>query len=66
MHLVRQRRHRALWMKGLLASEKASMSILLDLLLIQLVLHFHLSLLFLFSLTLCFPFCRFHRDQLSK
>ena len=51
-HLVRQRRQRALWKKGIPPSEKAIMGIILGLLLLRLVLHLHLSSVFFFSLAL--------------
>ena len=45
--------------------EKASMSILLGLLLLRFILYLHFPPIFFFSFALYFPFCRFHRDQLS-
>ena len=48
IRLMRQRRQMALWMKKLPLLEKASKSILPDLLLLKFVLHLHLSLVFLF------------------
>ena len=47
VHLIRQRQQRALWIIGLPPLEKASMSILLSLLL-WFVLHLHFSLYFFF------------------
>ena len=46
VHLMRQRRQRALWMKGLQLLEKANMNILLNLLLLRFVRHLHFPLYF--------------------
>ena len=50
VHLMRQRRQRALWMKGLQLLEKANMNILLNLLLLRFVLHLHFPLYFFLCL----------------
>ena len=59
VHLIRQRQQRALWIKGLAPLEKASMSILLGLLLLRFVLHLHFSLYIFFLLPYIFHFAGF-------
>ena len=64
VHLMRWRQHKALWMKRLLPLEKASMSMLLGLLLLWFVLHL-LFLIYIYIFFSSLPYT-FHLQVLPR